>query len=52
MLIFLHIQAFGDAYNLVQPTLKAGEVLDPYVIRNESGEDLILKLDNDFEVGH
>ena len=49
--MFFHSQAFGDAYNLVQPTLKAGEVLDPYVIRNESGEDLILKLDNDFEVG-
>ncbi|KAH3865966.1 hypothetical protein DPMN_029014 [Dreissena polymorpha] len=41
-------KAFGDAYSLVEPTLKAGEVLDPYVIQNETGEDIVLKLDNTF----
>ncbi|XP_052264161.1 intermembrane lipid transfer protein VPS13A-like [Dreissena polymorpha] len=41
-------KAFGDAYALVEPTLKAGEVLDPYVIQNETGEDIVLKLDNTF----
>jgi hypothetical protein len=43
-------QAFGDAYALVEPTLKAGEVMTPYVIKNVTGEDLMLKLDNAFEV--
>ncbi|XP_052785478.1 intermembrane lipid transfer protein VPS13A-like [Mya arenaria] len=43
-------KAFGDAYQLVEPTLRAGEVLDPFIIRNETGEDLMLKLDNTFEM--
>ncbi|XP_053387649.1 intermembrane lipid transfer protein VPS13A-like isoform X4 [Mercenaria mercenaria] len=43
-------KAFGDAYALVEPTLKAGEVMTPYVIRNVTGEDLMLKLDNAFEI--
>ncbi|XP_060571316.1 intermembrane lipid transfer protein VPS13A-like, partial [Ruditapes philippinarum] len=42
-------KAFGDAYALVEPTLKAGEVMTPYVIKNVTGEDLMLKLDNAFE---
>ncbi|XP_060559281.1 intermembrane lipid transfer protein VPS13A-like [Ruditapes philippinarum] len=42
-------RAFGDAYALVEPTLKAGEVMTPYVIKNVTGEDLMLKLDNAFE---
>jgi len=43
-------QAFGDAYKLVEPTQKAGEVMAPYIMQNVCGEDLVLKLDNMFMV--
>lgn len=35
---------------LVEPTVKAGEVLSPFVIKNQTGMDILLKLDNTFEV--
>ncbi|KAL4216396.1 Vacuolar protein [Mactra antiquata] len=43
-------KAFGDAYQLVEPTQKAGEVMTPYIIKNVTGVDLMLKLDNAFEL--
>ena len=45
------MQAFGDAYNLVEMHAKADEIQSPYVIQNETGLDIVLKLDPVFEVG-
>ncbi|XP_064596162.1 intermembrane lipid transfer protein VPS13C-like isoform X2 [Liolophura sinensis] len=42
-------KAFNDAYNLVEPTVKPGEVMSPYLIQNDTGLDLTIKLDNEFE---
>ncbi|XP_041355806.1 vacuolar protein sorting-associated protein 13A-like isoform X2 [Gigantopelta aegis] len=42
-------KAFGDAYNLVESDAKAGEMDSPYVIQNQTGLDVILKLDPLFE---
>ena len=50
MLMFLFVQAFGEAYQLVEPTQKAGELMAPYMIYNTTGLDLTLKLDSAFEV--
>jgi hypothetical protein len=44
------LQAFGDAYMLVEPLEKAGEVISPFCIQNHTGLDIVMKLDNSFEV--
>lgn len=43
-------KAFGDAYRLVEPTAKINEVLAPYIIENQTGLELLLKLDNVFQM--
>lgn len=43
-------KAFGDAYRLVEPTAKIHEVLAPYIIENQTGLELLLKLDNVFQM--
>ncbi|KAK3590891.1 hypothetical protein CHS0354_020869 [Potamilus streckersoni] len=43
-------KAFGDAYNLVDSGQKLGEITSPYVINNYTGLDLVIKLDNAFEI--
>ncbi|KAL3884630.1 hypothetical protein ACJMK2_024757 [Sinanodonta woodiana] len=43
-------KAFGDAYNLVDSGQKLGEITSPYVINNYTGMDLVIKLDNAFEI--
>ena len=43
-------QAFGDAYNLVEPSEKAGEIIAPFCIQNHTGLEILMKLDNSFEV--
>lgn len=48
--IFYILQAFGEAYQLVEPSQKAGELVAPYMIYNTTGLDLTLKLDSAFEV--
>ena len=48
--LFPFLQAFGDAYQLVPPSQKAGEVIAPYMVYNTTGLDLTLKLDSAFEV--
>lgn len=48
--VFFPPQAFNDAYNLVEPTIKPGEVMSPYLIQNDTGLDLTIKLDNEFQV--
>ena len=47
---FITLQAFGDAYKLVAPAEEAGRVLSPYVITNNTGLPVTLKLDSAFEV--
>ncbi|CAH1789713.1 unnamed protein product [Owenia fusiformis] len=41
-------KAFGDAYNLVEPSVKAGEVTAPYLLKNDTGMALTCKLDETF----
>lgn len=48
--ISITFQAFGDAYRLVAPAEEAGKILSPYVIYNNTGLPVVLKLDNAFEV--
>ncbi|XP_078330281.1 intermembrane lipid transfer protein VPS13A-like isoform X6 [Crassostrea virginica] len=43
-------KAFGDAYKLVAPAEEAGRVLSPYVITNNTGLPVTLKLDSAFEM--
>ncbi|XP_065940396.1 intermembrane lipid transfer protein VPS13A isoform X3 [Magallana gigas] len=43
-------KAFGDAYRLVAPAEEAGKILSPYVIYNNTGLPVVLKLDNAFEM--
>ncbi|KAK3093140.1 hypothetical protein FSP39_011676 [Pinctada imbricata] len=43
-------KAFGEAYNLVEPREKAGAVLAPYVIQNHTGLEILMKLDNTFQM--
>lgn len=43
-------KAFNDAYNLVKKTSKKEEtVFSPYVFRNQTGYEIVLKLDSSFE---
>lgn len=48
--VIVTLQAFGDAYRLVAPAEEAGKILSPYVIYNNTGNPVTLKLDNAFEV--
>ena len=50
LFIYFPLQAFGDAYRLVEPSAKIHEVLAPYIIENQTGLELLLKLDNIFQV--
>ncbi|XP_033726256.1 vacuolar protein sorting-associated protein 13A-like isoform X3 [Pecten maximus] len=43
-------KSFGEAYQLVEPTEKAGVVMSPYVIKNNTGIPMVMKLDNSFEM--
>ena len=43
-------KAFGDAYMLVEPSEKAGEVISPFCIQNHTGLEIVMKLDNSFEM--
>ncbi len=43
-------KAFGDAYNLVEVVEKPGELESPYVMRNDTGRNIKLKLDEAFRV--
>ncbi|XP_036365427.1 vacuolar protein sorting-associated protein 13A [Octopus sinensis] len=43
-------KAFGDAYKLVEPSATTSETLAPYIIENRTGLDLLLKLDNTFDM--
>jgi len=44
------LSAFGDAYKLVQPSVKAGELLAPYTLRNDTGTNVAVKIDKALEV--
>lgn len=46
------LQAFNDAYMLVEPMEKPGEVIAPYVVKNDTGLFIKLKLDETFKVTH
>jgi hypothetical protein len=35
---------------LVEPSEKAGEVISPFCIQNHTGLEIVMKLDNSFEV--
>ena len=43
-------KAFGDAYKLVQPSTKAGEIYAPYTIRNDTGTLLAVTFDKTLQV--
>ncbi|KAK7482167.1 hypothetical protein BaRGS_00026632, partial [Batillaria attramentaria] len=43
-------KAFNDAYNLVELEGKKGEVLSPFLFKNNTGYKILLKLDPSFEV--
>ncbi|XP_021375808.1 vacuolar protein sorting-associated protein 13A-like isoform X2 [Mizuhopecten yessoensis] len=43
-------KSFGEAYQLVEPTEKAGVIMSPYVIKNKTGIPMVMKLDNSFEM--
>ncbi|GAB1605843.1 Hypothetical predicted protein [Argonauta hians] len=43
-------KAFGDAYKLVEPSATTSETLAPYIIENSTGLDLLIKLDNMFDI--
>nr|KAG5695911.1 hypothetical protein BaRGS_017349 [Batillaria attramentaria] len=42
-------KAFNDAYNLVELEGKKGEVLSPFLFKNNTGYKILLKLDPSFE---
>ncbi|KAK6178554.1 hypothetical protein SNE40_013319 [Patella caerulea] len=42
-------KAFNDAYNLVDQVVSKDEVLSPYIFKNQTGLDLLLKLDTSFQ---
>ena len=44
------VQSFSEAYNLVEVLEKPGEFTAPYVIKNDAGFDVQLRLDDTFEV--
>ncbi|XP_052084958.1 intermembrane lipid transfer protein VPS13A-like isoform X11 [Mytilus californianus] len=43
-------KSFGDAYRLVEPSEKAGEIISPFCVQNLTGIEIIMKLDNSFEM--
>lgn len=43
-------KAFGDAYTLVQPSLKPGDVTAPYSIRNDTGTRISVGVDKTLQV--
>ena len=45
------LQAFNDAYNLVEVTEGGAEKTAPYLFRNHTGQMVTLKLDETFKVG-
>ncbi|ESO95114.1 hypothetical protein LOTGIDRAFT_160876 [Lottia gigantea] len=42
-------KSFNDAYNLVKPGAQKDEITSPYVFKNQTGLDLLLKLDTTFQ---
>jgi hypothetical protein len=50
LLFVCFLQSFNDAYNLVKVTGKREE-FSPFLFRNQTGYDIVLKLDPSFEVG-
>ena len=45
------LQAFNDAYNLVEQPESGEETIAPYKFKNDTGQTVTLKLENTFEVG-
>ncbi|CAG2221758.1 VPS13A_C [Mytilus edulis] len=43
-------KSFGDAYMLVEPSEKAGEIISPFCVQNQTGLEIVMKLDNSFEM--
>ena len=43
-------EAFGDAYKLVQPSIKSRDMLAPYTIRNDTGTLVAVTIDKQLEV--
>ena len=48
----LLFQAFGDAYYLVDIEDKAGELESPYVMKNDTGSNIKVRLDEAFRVSY
>ncbi|CAC5424184.1 VPS13A_C [Mytilus coruscus] len=46
----LGLEAFGDAYMLVEPSVKAGEILSPFCIRNQLDLEVVITLDDSLKV--
>lgn len=43
-------QSFSDAYNLVAVQEKPGDVITPFVFKNDTGRELFLRFDETFRV--
>lgn len=43
-------KAFGDAYKLVQPSAKAGDIQAPYAVKNDTGSLIAITIDKHLQV--